>query len=90
MNECLLTYLIIINKDVSTTISLEDMIHLLESLKITISDHHELQHLAQLAKDGKALERDTLMDMITAILAADTEHLKELTNSIGDFEIQLK
>ncbi|KAI9476131.1 MAG: hypothetical protein EXX96DRAFT_651818 [Benjaminiella poitrasii] len=74
----------------SNVISVEDMENLLESLKLDVSKHLELQNLVQRAKEGEPIQRDTLMNIVTAILAADTEHLDELTNTIGDFEIQLK
>ncbi|CAO3616988.1 unnamed protein product [Mucor hiemalis] len=71
-----------------TTISAEDMLKLLDSLKLDPSDT-ELQALVETAKSGQPVERDTLMNIVTNLLA-DSKHLGELAGSIGDFEIEFK
>lgn len=65
------------------------MLKLLESLKIDTSDT-ELQALLLNAKNGQPVERDTLMAVVTNLLSNDTQHLGELNESIGDFEIEFR
>lgn len=65
------------------------MLKLLESLKLDTSDV-ELQALLLNAKNGQPVERDILMNIVTNLLSDDTKHLGELTNSIGDFEIEFR
>lgn len=65
------------------------MLKLLESLKLDTSDV-ELQALLLNAKNGQPVERDILMNIVTSLLSDDTKHLGELTNSIGDFEIEFR
>ncbi|KAI8082486.1 uncharacterized protein B0P05DRAFT_537256 [Gilbertella persicaria] len=72
-----------------TRISAEDMLKLLESLKLDASDA-EFQSLLLRAKNGEPIERETLMSVVTKMLSSDIEHLGELTGSIGDFEIQFR
>lgn len=72
-----------------TSISAEDTLKLVESLKLDISDV-ELEALIERAKKGESIERETLMNTVATILAADTEHLGELTGSIGNFEIEFR
>jgi hypothetical protein len=82
---CLLT----IHLGEDTTISPEDTLKLVESLKLDTSDS-ELQAIVQRAKNGESIERETLMNTVAALLSADSEHLGELTGSIGNFEIEFK
>lgn len=75
-------------KGADTTISAEDMLKLLDSLKLDPSDT-ELHALVETAKSGQPVERETLMNIVTNLLA-DSQHLGELAGSIGDFEIEFK
>ncbi|KAI8374792.1 hypothetical protein BD560DRAFT_393264 [Blakeslea trispora] len=70
------------------TISAEEMMKLLNVLGLDTSDV-ELQSLLQRAKNGEAIERETLVSVVTAMIASDPKHLGELTETIGNFEIQL-
>ncbi|KAI7887891.1 uncharacterized protein EV154DRAFT_326982 [Mucor mucedo] len=72
-----------------TTISAEDMLKLLDTLKIDTSDT-ELQALLLNAQNGQPVERDTLMTVVTNLLSNDTKHLGELNENIGDFEIEFR
>ncbi|KAI9262649.1 hypothetical protein EDC94DRAFT_608754 [Helicostylum pulchrum] len=72
-----------------TTVSAVDMLKLLESLHLDASDT-SLKELLEKAKNGQPVDRDTLMNTVATLLSDDTEHLSELTGSIGDFEISFK
>lgn len=63
---------------------------LLESLKLDTTDNVQLQNLLERAKNGEAIEREVVMNAVTSLLSADSEHLGELTGSIGNFELELR
>ncbi|KAI8378844.1 hypothetical protein EDC96DRAFT_493385 [Choanephora cucurbitarum] len=70
------------------TISPEEMLKLLNALNLSTSDA-ELQSLLQRAQKGESIEREAIVSVVTAMIASDEKHLGELTETIGDFEIQL-
>jgi hypothetical protein len=72
-----------------TNISAEDTLKLVESLKLDTTNS-ELQALVQRANNGESVERETLMNTVASLLSADSEHLGELTGSIGNFEIEFR
>jgi hypothetical protein len=63
---------------------------LLESLKLDTTSNAQLQGLLERAKNGEAIEREVVMTAVTSLLSADSEHLGELTGSIGNFELELR
>ncbi|KAL9539308.1 hypothetical protein PS6_011261 [Mucor atramentarius] len=73
-----------------TTISAEDTLKLLESLKLDSTTDTEIQALLARAKNGEAVEREVVMNTVASLLSADSEHLGELTGSIGSFDIQFR
>ncbi|KAG1048375.1 hypothetical protein G6F43_009235 [Rhizopus delemar] len=76
------------NQGEDTTVSAQDMLKLLESLELDPSSVPELQALYESAKNGKPVERDSLMNVVSSLLTNDSQHLGELTSSIGNFEIE--
>ncbi|KAG0735288.1 hypothetical protein G6F57_014194 [Rhizopus arrhizus] len=76
------------NQGEDTTVSAQDMLKLLESLELNPSSVPELQALYESAKNGKPVERDSLMNVVSSLLTNDSQHLGELTSSIGNFEIE--
>ncbi|KAK4509294.1 GTPase activating protein (GAP) for Rho1p [Mucor velutinosus] len=73
-----------------TNISAQDTLKLLESLKLDSTTNTEIQALLTRAKNGEAIEREVVMNTVASLLSADSEHLGELTGSIGDFDIQFR
>ncbi|CAO3675230.1 hypothetical protein G6F70_004330 [Rhizopus microsporus] len=69
-------------------ISAQDMLKLLDSLKVDPSSSSDLQTLVESAKNGEPVDRETLMATVANLLANDTQHLGELAGSIGNFEIE--
>ncbi|KAG0904722.1 hypothetical protein G6F33_012715 [Rhizopus arrhizus] len=76
------------NQGEDTTVSAQDMLKLLESLELNPSSVPELQALYESAKNGKPVERDSLMNVVSSLLTNDSQHLGELTSSIENFEIE--
>ncbi|KAG0742004.1 hypothetical protein G6F57_006179 [Rhizopus arrhizus] len=74
-------------QDKSLTISADDMLKLLESLKMDSSSSPELRVLYESAKNGETVDQDILMNTVSSLLANDSKHFSELMGSIGTFDI---
>ncbi|CAO3684630.1 unnamed protein product [Rhizopus stolonifer] len=75
-------------QDDVSSISAEDTLKLLQSLKIDPSSNTELKVLYETAKNGNSIDRENLMSIVNSLLANDPQHLNELVGSIGNFDIQ--
>ncbi|CEP19081.1 hypothetical protein [Parasitella parasitica] len=69
-----------------TTISAEDILNLLESLKVDNTSEPQLQAILERAKNGECMERDLVMSAVASLLPIDTDDLNEFSN----FDIQLQ
>ncbi|KAI8638347.1 hypothetical protein BD408DRAFT_373617 [Parasitella parasitica] len=69
-----------------TTISAEDILKLLESLKVDSASEPQLQAILERAKSGECMERDLVMNAVASLLPADSDDLNEFSN----FDIQLQ
>ncbi|KAI8881247.1 hypothetical protein K501DRAFT_253607 [Backusella circina FSU 941] len=67
-------------------VTADELLKLIDSLKVVSADS-KLQALMDAAKNGQSVDRDTVTEVVSSMLA-ETEGLGDLAGSIGEFDFK--